>query len=142
MDQAPSFSPFPDAPQLPSFPLLMTALMAQLKPILDGFNRTLEHLSREVGGLSHDLARLKQEREDRDRTFGEPGTGGVGDFEGKLDESLYQLEQVRDELRQQRGELEDRIHSQQAMLHYNLTNFKTETDVKIKRSQKMIQVSV
>ncbi|XP_064174043.1 multimerin-2a isoform X2 [Anguilla rostrata] len=144
VDVTPSTSPSPDAPQLPSLPLLMDALMAQLGPVLDGFNRTLERLSHEVGGLSQDLARLKREREGRGGASGGPGPGAGegGDFEAKLEESFFQLDQVREELRQQRVALEDRMHSQQAMLHYNLTNFKTDTDVKIKRSQKMIQVNL
>ncbi|KAJ8248464.1 hypothetical protein GJAV_G00242290 [Gymnothorax javanicus] len=142
-DIMPSDSPFPEAHQIPSLPILMEALMVQLRPILDGFNRTLERLSLEVGGLSQDLARVKEEREGQSGTFEEGGAGELGaDFEAKLDESFHQLDLVKEELRTQRAELEDRIHSQQAMLHYNLTNIKTDTDLKIKRSQKTMQINL
>ncbi|KAG9344519.1 hypothetical protein JZ751_011189 [Albula glossodonta] len=136
----PSASPFTDTSHLLPIPNIMEFLMAQLRPILDGFNQTLERLSQEVGILSEDLARLKQGNEGRGSA--EVITVEERDFEAKLEESFDQIDQVKKELEQQRMDLEERLHSQQAMLHYNLTNFKTDTDMKIKRSQKMIQINL
>ncbi|KAJ8418360.1 hypothetical protein AAFF_G00140690 [Aldrovandia affinis] len=122
LDTLPGASPFPDAAQLPQ---MIELLMAQLGPVLDGFNRTLERLSQEA-----------------DARGVEGPEAGAGDFEAKLEESFHQIDQVKEELRLQRIELEERLHSQHAMLHYNLTNFKTDTDVKIKRNQKTMQINL
>ncbi|KAG7462595.1 hypothetical protein MATL_G00186520 [Megalops atlanticus] len=134
VDMPPGASPTPDAAELLPLGHVMEALMARLQPVLDGFNRSLERLSQEVGGLSRDLAQLKEDSEAR-------GAGG-DDFEAKLEDSFHQIDQVRELLGTQRGELEERLHSQQVALQYNLTNFKTSTDVKIKHSQKTVQVNI
>nr|XP_015203270.1 PREDICTED: multimerin-2 isoform X1 [Lepisosteus oculatus] len=104
-------------------PQLTALLMAQLQPILDGFNSSLQR-------LSQDMAELRQER------------GGAGGFESKLEESFNQIDQLREQLRSSQDILEQQRHSQQALLHYNLTTMKMDTDAKIKRSQKTLQVNL
>ncbi|KPP73742.1 hypothetical protein Z043_107152 [Scleropages formosus] len=115
-------------------------LMAQIQPLLDGFNQTLQRLSQEVGDLSRDLAELKQGREHHRPQEEPPGVHGV--FKAKLDDTIHQIDQMKATLNLRQEELEDRLHSQQAMLHQNLSNFKMETDGKIKRTQKLLQVSL
>uniref|UniRef100_A0A667YTY5 Multimerin 2a n=1 Tax=Myripristis murdjan TaxID=586833 RepID=A0A667YTY5_9TELE len=137
--------PFPDAPAALPLPVMMELVMSQLQPVLQGVNRSLEQLSRRVGELAADVAQLKS---------GRPGPEALGgpelteeeeeesSFDAKLDETFQHIEEVRRQLESHRADMEDRLHSQHAMLHYNLTSFKTDVDMKLKRSQKMLQVSL
>ncbi|MGH0178089.1 UNVERIFIED_CONTAM: hypothetical protein FKN15_076596 [Acipenser sinensis] len=72
----------------------------------------------------------------------EEGKEGRQHFESKLQENVNKLDQLGALLSSRSWELQDKLHSQQAALHYNLTAIKTETDVKVKRNQKMIQVKL
>ncbi|KAK6482168.1 multimerin-2-like [Huso huso] len=103
----------------------------------DGFNTSLQSLSRELGGLAQDVEVLR-----KGPGRGEEGREGRQDFESKLQENVYKLDQLGALLSSQGWELHEKLHSQQAALHYNLTAIKTETDVKVKRNQKMIQVKL
>lgn len=126
---------------------MMALVMSQLQPVLHAFNRSLEHLSHQVGTLVQDVAELKNRVE-----LGAEQVGGAVFLETRdrmeeeevLSDGLNRvLDQVRDvqlQVEQQRSRLEEGLHSQHAMLHYNLTTFKTDVDVKIKRQQKMLQV--
>lgn len=166
--------PYPPYPGLQDLPRVAAIIMAQLQPLLDGFNHTLERLSLEVGSLSRDVAELKLkheeeeegeervEHEDREESGADPdpdpdhardpdpeALGHMPDelhealdeysasryefLEGKLEESFQQIAELQ-------RQLEDRLHYHQAMLHYNLTSFKTDIDGKIKRQQKNLQV--
>lgn len=130
---------------------MMALVMSQLQPILQSFNYSLEHLSQQVGALVQDVAELKSRAElgaeqvggaefleARDRREEEEKEQGVlGD---RLEEVLAQVKDVRLQVEEQRSQLEERLHSQHAMLHYNLTAFKMDMDVKLKRNQKMLQV--
>ncbi|KAK1164451.1 multimerin-2-like [Acipenser oxyrinchus oxyrinchus] len=103
----------------------------------DGFNKSLQSLSRELGGLAQDVEVLR-----KGPGRGEEGREGRQDFESKLQENVYKLDQLGALLSSQGWELHDKLHSQQAALHYNLTAIKTETDIKVKRNQMMIQVKL
>ncbi|MBN3295813.1 MMRN2 protein, partial [Amia calva] len=137
--------PLPDYSSSPlPLPHLVALLMDQLSPVLGGFNSSLQRLSREVAGLSRDMAELRQGR-------GEPGGGGGhGDkdedkdatFESKLEESLIQIDQLRTMLGAQRGDLEEKLRSQDAALHHNLSSLKVDTDLKIKQQHRTMQVSL
>lgn len=122
---------------------MMALLMSQLQPMLDGFNHTLEHLTQEVEGLSRDVALLRNSQwEVEEEALRGAGAGeGPEALEAKLEQSFQDTKEVRRELERQRAEMADRLHSQHAMLHYNITNFKTDIDGKIKRNHKMLQVS-
>lgn len=128
--------------------------MAQLQPVLDGFNHTLERLSLEVGGLSRDVADLKLQQKETER-----GRGGESNshhetlshstretqdgqeyltsryefLESKLEESFQQIVELQ-------RQLDERLQSQHAMLHHNLTSFKADIDAKLKRQQRNLQV--
>lgn len=124
--------PFPYGGEPLSLLHIETMLMARIQPFLDSFNQTLQHLSQEVRDLSHDLAEHRREWVSLKRAVMEPP-----EVYRNLE---YRLGNVQQEMADMTVRLEGRLHSQQAMLHYNLTNFKTDMDGKIKRSQKMIQV--
>ncbi|XP_048864786.1 multimerin-2a isoform X2 [Brienomyrus brachyistius] len=124
--------PFPYGGEPLSLLHIETMLMARILPFLDSFNQTLQHLSQEVGDLSQDLAEHRRESL-------KPAVIETPDVYRNLEN---RLDNVQREIVDMSVWLEGRLHSQQAMLHYNLTNFKTDMDGKIKRSQKMIQVSL
>ncbi|XP_065152944.1 multimerin-2a [Paramisgurnus dabryanus] len=139
----------PDTPYLHHalLPILKEAVLAQLQPVLENFNLTMERLFQEVKGLQQDMAQLKGHSQ---------GQGRVNEpleFEGEeynqretvemeLSESLQKLEEVKTHFHNHRNEVEEKLHAQHSILVYNLTNFKTEMDLKIKRTQKMLQVNL
>lgn len=128
---------------------MMALVMSQLQPVLQAFNHSLEHLSHQVGTLIQDVAKLKNRAE-----LGPEQVGGANVLEARdrreeeeqevlsdrIEEVLAQVRDVQLQVDEQRSYLEERLHSQHAMLHYNLTVYKTDVDVKIKRHQKMLQV--
>ncbi|KAJ8264755.1 hypothetical protein GJAV_G00154520 [Gymnothorax javanicus] len=133
-------APVPVLPASGTVPLHQTtaALMAQLFPVLDSFNRTLKRLSREVGRLSHGLAELQ-----RDQKGGSPRGGGgarAHNLEARLQESTKQIGQVRALLTSRQNELEGRLESQHAALHHHLTTFKADTDSKITQNQASLRL--
>ncbi|KAL0177876.1 hypothetical protein M9458_026770, partial [Cirrhinus mrigala] len=135
-------------PEVPYFhqgllPILKEAVMSQLQPVLENFNLTLERLSQEVEGLQRDMAQLRHDQR-QGKVAESQEVGGEEHepqeaLEAELRESLQKLEEVKAQFRHHRDEVEARLHAQHAMLHYNLTNFKTDIDVKFKRNQKMLQ---
>ncbi|XP_060943406.1 multimerin-2a isoform X2 [Limanda limanda] len=138
---------FPEAPAVLPVPHMMALVMSQLQPLLQGFNRSLEHLSRQVGELARDVAQLKSSQQGAELQTGVlegPRHDEAADerLEAKLDEVSEHIREVQDQMAGQRTDMESRLHSQHAMLHYNLTCFKTDIDLKLKRHQKMLQVSL
>lgn len=149
VDAAAAF-PYPQAPAALPVPHMMALVMSQLQPVLEGFNRSLEHLSRQVGDLARDVAQLKSSQLGAEAELQAGPADGPDELdeatEERLDTKLHEVsEQVREVRRQmenQRADMEYRLHSQHAMLHYNLTSFKTDIDMKLKRHNKMLQVSL
>lgn len=131
--------PYPDV-ALP-VPHMMALVMSQLQPVLEGFNRSLEHLSRQVVDLARDVAQLKSSQPEAELQAGPP-QGMEQPLEDKLDEAFHHIRELRGQVESQRSDMENRLHFQHAMLHYNLTSFKTDIDMKLKRHQKMLQVSL
>ncbi|XP_061767531.1 multimerin-2a isoform X4 [Nerophis ophidion] len=103
--------------------------------LLDGFNRSLALLSQQVGTLARDVAQLKsvqQEQEEEEEEKEErPGA-----------EVLHQMVALQRQMDVHQREVEGRLHSQHAMLHYNISSFKTDVDLKLKRHHKMLQISL
>uniref|UniRef100_A0A8D3C6G4 EMI domain-containing protein n=1 Tax=Scophthalmus maximus TaxID=52904 RepID=A0A8D3C6G4_SCOMX len=130
---------YPEATAVLPAPHMMALVMSQLQPLLQGFNRSLEHLSRQVGDLARDVAQLKGGQ--RGAELQEQGAAEEY-LEAKLDEVFQHISEIRAQMEGQRTDMENGLHSQHAMLHYNLTSFKTDVDVKLKRHQKMLQVSL
>ncbi|XP_067242268.1 multimerin-2a isoform X1 [Chanodichthys erythropterus] len=126
--------------------LLKEAVMSQLQPVLENFNLTLERLFQEVQGLQRDMAQIRFDQ-GQGRVTEPLEVGGEKHnlqeaVEVELRESLQKLEEVKAQFHNHRHEVEARLHAQHTMLHYNLTNFKTDLDVKIKRHQKLLQVNL
>lgn len=122
-------------------PHMMALVMSQLQPMLEGFNRSLELLSRQVGALAYDVAQLKTETHLGLQHGPELDEATEDRLEVRLDEVFQHVRDLRRQLEGQQTHMETRLHSQHAMLHYNLTTFKTDVDMKLKRHQKMLQVS-
>lgn len=145
----PSALPYQDTPSALPVPYMMALVMSQLQPVLQAFNNSLEHLNRQVGDLARDVAQLKT-----GQLQVEPQVVGLtetrpeleqeekGRWDAKLDQVDQNIREVQRQLHSHRAEMEDRLHSQHAMLHYNLTSFKTDIDMKLKRHQKMLQVNL
>lgn len=125
---------------------MMALVMSQLQPLLEGFNHSLEQLRGQVGDLARDVAQLKRgrlEAELQTEPLEEPELHEAAEEElldAKLDQVFQQVGEVQREVERHRAQVENRLHSQHAMLHYNLTSLKTDIDMKLKRHQKMLQV--
>ena len=115
-------------PVLP-VPDMMDLVMSQLRPLLEGFNRSLEHLSRQVGDLARDVAHLKMSQLEA-----EQDEAAEERLDARLDEVFQHIREVRRQMESQRTETASR-------LHLNLTTLKTDVDMKLKHQQEMLQVS-
>ncbi|KAM8859146.1 multimerin-2a [Spinachia spinachia] len=138
---------YPEAPAPLPAPHMMALVMSQLQPVLQAFNRSLQQLSRQVGDLALDVARLKGGGLEEQMQSGPPARRELDEaaeqrLNAKLDEVFQHLGEVQRQMESQRTDTVNRLHSQHAMLHYNLTSFKTDMDMKLKRQQKMLQVSL
>lgn len=157
--------PFPDVGR--PVPNIMQMVMVQLQPLLDSFNYSLEHLSRHVAELARnmDLMMSRQqgvelqvtpldssardevvqvvEKETEKETETEKEKETEMEMENvhtSLEQVLEQVMDIHWQMKNQRTQVENRLHSQHVMLHYNLTSFKTDVDAKLKRHHKMLQV--
>lgn len=135
----------PGAADVLLVPHIMDLVKSQLQPVLQGFNSSLERLSRQVEDLSRDVAQLNSSQ--KLQAFS--GTAEMTEsddaveerLDTKLDEVYDQIQEVREQMRSQITNMENRLHSQHAMLHYNLTSFKIDMDMKLKHQHKVLQVS-
>lgn len=126
--------PYPDALIPLLVPYMMDRVWSQLQPLMEGFNRSLEHLSRQVGDLARDVAQLKSSQlgegdQERDEE--------AEDEDARLDEVSRSIGEVRRQVETQQSEMEQQLHTQNVML----TSFRTDMDMKLKRQQKTLQVS-
>ncbi|XP_054456612.1 multimerin-2a isoform X2 [Anoplopoma fimbria] len=126
---------------------MMALVMSQLQPVMEGFNRSLEHLSRQVGDLVRDVAELKGsqlEPELQSDSLVRPELDKAVEerLDAKLEDAFQHIREVRRQMESQRTDMEYRLHSQHAMMHYNLTSFKMDIDMKLKRHQKLLQVNL
>ncbi|XP_047207600.1 multimerin-2a isoform X1 [Girardinichthys multiradiatus] len=131
--------PYPDIPAVLPVPDMMALVISQLQPILEGFNRSLEHLNQQVGVLAQDVAELKSsqqvvELQEEKETKVE--------LDAKLDEVFQQIKDVRRQFEEQRSNMENRLHSQHDKLHQNLSSFRMDVDQKLKHQQMELQVSL
>ncbi|XP_041032414.1 multimerin-2a [Carcharodon carcharias] len=117
-------------------------LRQHLHSLWTTFNKSLQHLSDMVLNLSQDIEvnrkninELSKQRIPQ-RELEEISTK----LQSKLDENIEQLQKVEDILNDQQHKLNYELHAQKVNLDHNLTMIKTETDLKVKRSQKMIQM--
>ncbi|XP_066518852.1 multimerin-2 [Hoplias malabaricus] len=131
--------PFMDSATLLTFHQMFAAMMMQLQPVLDGFNRSLEHLSNEVEGLSMDLQKLRKGQE---ANMPKSRRNPMGTVEEKLDDSFVQIRQIQAQLDLQQKQMEDTVQAQQELLQNNLTILKEEIDHYINKSHEEIQVNL
>ncbi|MCI4384478.1 hypothetical protein PGIGA_G00039150 [Pangasianodon gigas] len=134
----PSSLPFMDSSSLLAFHQIFAAVMTQLQPVLDGFNRTLENLSRKVEGLSIDLKNLRHEQDSMSKTR----HVHEEKCEKGLEDSFEQMQQIWTELDSQQKEIEQTVHLQQEHLLHNMTSLKNKIDHYINMSHEEIQVSL
>lgn len=115
--------------------------MERLQPVLNGFNRSLEHLSQQVAELARNMEHMTTMEL---QAVPLDASGQVDldkeDLQARLEYLLQQVADVHWQMQNQRTQVETRLHSQKVMLHHNLTSFKTDVDLKLKRHQKMLQV--
>ncbi|KAM9364929.1 multimerin-2a [Pholidichthys leucotaenia] len=144
--------PYADAHAILPAPHMMALVMSQLQPLLEAFNRSLEHLNQRMGDLSRDLDQLKSrdtdqlrhhdldqhENPDQDEN---PVLDHLKSLDSRLDTVVRDVGAVQKQL-EDHGAHMDRLHSQHVMLHYNLTTLKMEVDVKLKQQSKLLQVSL
>ncbi|KAK1905136.1 Multimerin-2 [Dissostichus eleginoides] len=138
------FRPVVDEVDAPSTPQIVALVLSQLQPLLQGFNHSLELLTRQVGDLARDVAQLKS-LPLGDEMLAEPlDNPGLDEAtEQRLEDRLEDhIREVQRQLEDQRSHMEHKLHSQHAIWLYNLTHFKTDIDVKLKQNQKMLQVSL
>lgn len=125
----------------------MALVISQLQPVLEGFNRSLLHLSLQVRDLASDVAQLQRNQMNVEQLRAVPVADPEPDeteeelLETKLDEVYQHISHVQRQLENQQIYMENQLHSQQTMVHYNLTSFKMDVDMKLKRQHKMLQVS-
>lgn len=120
---------------------ILQLVMVQLQPLLDGFNRSLEHLSQQVAELARNMEHVKAvELQAPPLDHPDQVDQDEEDLQDRLDHLLDQVVEVRWQMEKQRTQVENRLHAQHAMLHHNLTSFKMDVDLKLKRNQKMLQV--
>ncbi|KAG7324916.1 hypothetical protein KOW79_011232 [Hemibagrus wyckioides] len=130
--------PLMDSSNLLAFHQIFAAVMAQLQPMLDGFNRTLENLSREVEGLSTDLKNLRHEQGKISKTR----HAHEAKCEKHLEESLEQMQQIWTKMDTQQKGIEQTVQSQEERLLYNMTSLKGKIDHYIDMSHEEIQVTL
>ena len=113
----------------------MAALvLAQLNPIMESFNRSLILLDWRVEELTRDLAQLSP----GGKEGGDLAASGCSEI--RLEEVEEEVQEVRRLLDSRRTALEEQLHSQHAMLHSNLTRFKTGVDVKLEDTGRKMKV--
>uniref|UniRef100_A0A3Q3N0M8 EMI domain-containing protein n=1 Tax=Mastacembelus armatus TaxID=205130 RepID=A0A3Q3N0M8_9TELE len=136
--------PYPEALTVLPIPYVMAMLV---QPVLEGFNRSLQHLSQQVEELALDVAHLKSSQRGPETQPGPLDSPKLERAAGEQPDAKFDLvyQHIRDIQRQmenQQTEMANRLHSHHAMLHYNFTSFKMDIDMKLKRHQKMLQVSL
>ncbi|NWR31305.1 MMRN2 protein, partial [Tachuris rubrigastra] len=116
------------------FPHVENFLRKHFNPMWATFNRSLQNLSNIVRNLSHDVEANKRsierfrESSVPKKEFQELGTK----FESKVQENIVRADQVR-------RDIENKLHMQQANIHYNLSMIKADTDTKLKKFHKIQQ---
>jgi uncharacterized protein involved in exopolysaccharide biosynthesis len=113
-------------------PAVAALVLAQLNPVLEGFNRSLLLLERRMGELAQELAPRSPEgeREPARDQAPRPGAGS----------RLEEVQEVRQLLDSHRNAVYEQLNSQHATLQANLGSLRTEVNLKLQRSEEMIQV--
>ncbi|KAL9847411.1 multimerin-2 isoform 2-T2 [Geothlypis trichas] len=116
------------------FPHVENFLRKHFNPMWASFNKSLQNLSNIVRNLSHDVEANKksierfQESTVPKKEFQELGTK----FESKVQENIVKADEAK-------RDIEDKVHMQQANIHYNLSMLKADTDTRLKKLHKIQQ---
>ncbi|XP_041261055.1 multimerin-2 isoform X2 [Onychostruthus taczanowskii] len=116
------------------FPHVENFLRKHFNPVWASFNKSLQNLSNIVRNLSHDVEANKksierfQESTVPKKEFQELGTK----FESKVQENIVKVDQAK-------RDIENKVHMQQANIHYNLSMIKADTDTRLKKLHKIQQ---
>ncbi|NWT64651.1 MMRN2 protein, partial [Prunella himalayana] len=114
------------------FPHVENFLRKHFNPMWASFNKSLQNLSNIVRNLSHDVEANKksierfQESTVPKKEFQELGTK----FESKVQENIVKVDQAK-------RDIENKVHMQQANIHYNLSMIKADTDTRLKKLHKI-----
>ncbi|NWZ94711.1 MMRN2 protein, partial [Nesospiza acunhae] len=116
------------------FPHVENFLRKHFNPMWASFNKSLQNLSNIVRNLSHDVEANKksierfQESTVPKKEFQELGTK----FESKVQENIEKVDEAK-------RVIENKVHMQQADIHYNLSMLKADTDTRLKKLHKIQQ---
>ncbi|XP_030807397.1 multimerin-2 [Camarhynchus parvulus] len=116
------------------FPHVENFLRKHFNPMWASFNKSLQNLSNIVRNLSHDVEANKksierfQESTVPKKEFQELGTK----FESKVQENIEKVDEAK-------RDIENKVHMQQADIHYNLSMLKADTDTRLKKLHKIQQ---
>ncbi|XP_074088643.1 multimerin-2 isoform X2 [Macrotis lagotis] len=116
-------------------PHVETFLKNHFSPIWRNFNESLQNLSNRLRNLSHDVEVNRQNIE-RFQEMAVPKTElqELGTkFESKVQENILKVNQLR-------HDIDSRLHDQQLALNHNLSVVKADTDLKVKKIQKVQEV--
>nr|DBA15370.1 TPA: hypothetical protein GDO54_004595 [Pyxicephalus adspersus] len=107
-------------------------LKAHFNPVWNTFNKSLQNLNSMVKNLSENVESNKKRLDTfLENTVPKQDLYELGTkFESKIQENVDKLEQLK-------HEMANHFHTQQAVIHYNFTMLKTDTDMKLKRNLKM-----
>ncbi|KAM8923799.1 multimerin-2 [Pelodytes ibericus] len=115
-------------------PHVETFLKEHFNPMWTSFNKSLQNLSSMVKNLSDNME-TNRKRLDvfLESTVPKKDLYELGSkFESKIEENMVKFEHMK-------HDIDNRFHTHQSAIHYNLTMIKAETDMKLKRSQKLQQ---
>uniref|UniRef100_A0A8C4XAK7 Multimerin 2 n=1 Tax=Erpetoichthys calabaricus TaxID=27687 RepID=A0A8C4XAK7_ERPCA len=118
-------------------PQLQTIIKQQLWPIWDYFNKSIQDLSQEVGGLAESIEELRRGREHNN----EPLSSSTSEqLEGKLQHHSRELEKLNIALQAQASKTDEQLHFLQTTVHHNLSSVKIHNDIWSKHTPEKIQV--
>uniref|UniRef100_A0A8C4SHU8 Multimerin 2 n=1 Tax=Erpetoichthys calabaricus TaxID=27687 RepID=A0A8C4SHU8_ERPCA len=120
-------------------PQLQTIIKQQLWPIWDYFNKSIQDLSQEVGGLAESIEELRRGREHNN----EPLSSSTSEqLEGKLQHHSRELEKLNIALQAQASKTDEQLHFLQTTVHHNLSSVKIHNDIWSKHTPEKIQASL
>lgn len=109
-------------------------LKAHFNPVWTSFNKSLQSLNSMVKNLSENVeSNRKRLNTFLENTVPKKDLYELGTkFESKVQENADKLDQLK-------TEMANHFHTQQAVMHFNFTMLKADTDMKLKRNLKMQQ---
>ncbi|XP_018428576.1 PREDICTED: multimerin-2 [Nanorana parkeri] len=109
-------------------------LKAHFNPVWNSFNKSLQNLNSMVKNLSENVESNRKRLDTfLENTVPKKDLYELGTkFESKVQENVDKLDQLK-------HEMANHFHTQQAVMHFNFTMLKADTDMKLKRNLKLQQ---